>query len=58
MGVKMHINDKDKKEEKKEKDYAFRCQFNEKPSITPGCPGAYHCTSLSSSLIGASTVKN
>ena len=24
--------------EKKRKDYAFRRQFNEKPSITPGCP--------------------
>ena len=22
----------------KRKDYAFRCQFNEKPSIIPGCP--------------------
>jgi len=26
-------------EEKKRKDYAFRRQFNEKPSIIPGCPG-------------------
>ena len=25
--------------EKKRKDYAFRHQFNEKPSIIPGCPG-------------------
>jgi len=25
--------------EKKRKDYAFRRQCNEKPSITPGCPG-------------------
>ena len=25
--------------EKKRKDYAFRRQFNEKPSIIPGCPG-------------------
>ena len=24
---------------KERKDYAFRRQFNEKPSITPGCPG-------------------
>ena len=24
---------------KERKDYTFRCQFNEKPSITPGCPG-------------------
>ncbi len=23
----------------KRKDYAFRRQFNEKPSIIPGCPG-------------------
>jgi len=28
-----------KKKEKKRKDYAFRRQFNEKPSIIPGCPG-------------------
>ena len=27
-----------KRKEKKEKDYAFRRQFNEKPSIIPGCP--------------------
>ena len=26
-------------QEKKRKDYAFRRQFNEKPSIMPGCPG-------------------
>jgi len=25
--------------EKKRKDYTFRRQFNEKPSITPGCSG-------------------
>jgi hypothetical protein len=25
--------------EKKRQDYAFRHQFDEKPSITPGCPG-------------------
>jgi len=25
--------------EKKRKDYAFRRQFNEKPSFIPGCPG-------------------
>ena len=30
-------NRKEKKE-KKRKDYAFRRQFNEKPSIIPGCP--------------------
>ncbi len=29
-------------EKKKKKDYAFRRQFKEKPSITPGCPGQ-HC---------------
>ena len=28
------------RKEKKRKDYAFRRQFNEKPSITPGCPDA------------------
>jgi len=27
-----------KRKEKKRKDYAFRRQFNEKPSIVPGCP--------------------
>ncbi len=27
------------RKEKKRKDYAFRRQFNEKPSIIPGCPG-------------------
>ncbi len=26
-------------DEKKRKDYAFRRQFSEKPSIIPGCPG-------------------
>jgi len=29
------------RKEKKRKDYAFRRQFNENPSIIPGCPGAY-----------------
>ncbi len=34
-----HSNGKKRKEkEKKRKDYAFRRQFNEKPSIIPGCP--------------------
>jgi len=28
-----------KRKEKKRKDYTFRRQFNEKPSIIPGCPG-------------------
>jgi len=28
--------------EKKRKDYAFWRQFNEKPSIIPGCPGEVH----------------
>ncbi len=31
-----HVN-REKKERRK--DYAFRHQFNEKPSIIPGCPG-------------------
>jgi len=31
---------KDKKrKEKKRKEYAFWRQFNEKPSVIPGCPG-------------------
>ena len=36
----------DKQKEEKRKDYAFRRQFNEKPSIIPGCPGqtAVLCT--------------
>ena len=29
----------DSRKEKKRKDYAFRRQFNEKPSIILGCPG-------------------
>ncbi len=35
-----------KEKEKKRKDYAFRRQFNEKPSIIPGCPGSadHSCT--------------
>jgi len=28
-------------EKKKKKNNAFQCQFNEKPSIILGCPGAY-----------------
>ncbi len=28
----------------KRKDYAFRHQFNEKPSVIPGCPGLVVCT--------------
>ena len=28
-----------KTKDKKRKDCAFLCQFNEKPSIMPGCPG-------------------
>ena len=37
-------------EEKERRDYAFRREFNEKPSITPGCPGNL---SLSISLADA-----
>ena len=29
-----------KRKENKRKDYAFQHQFNEKPSIIPGCPGS------------------
>ena len=29
---------KEKKEGKQRKDYTFRCQFNEEPSIIQGCP--------------------
>ncbi len=29
---------KEKGKQKKGKDYAFRRQFNEKPSVIPGCP--------------------
>ena len=32
---------KRKEKEKKRLDYAFRRQFNEKPSIIPGCPGMF-----------------
>ena len=31
---------------RKRKDYAFRCQFNEKPSIIPGCPAVLCYTTL------------
>ena len=30
----------------KRKDYAFRRQFNEEPSILPGCPGGIRIKSL------------
>ena len=33
-----------KRKEKKSLDYAFWRQFNEKPSIIPGCPGAVSST--------------
>jgi len=36
------------RKEKKRKDYTFRRQFNEKPSIIPGCPGLTIETSLQS----------
>ena len=29
----------DHDEKMKRKDYAFRCQFNEKASVMTGCPG-------------------
>jgi len=32
-----------RKKEMKRKDYNFRRQFNEKPSIIPGCPGIERC---------------
>ena len=32
-------SEKRKEKKKKRKDYAFWRQFNEKPSIIPGCPG-------------------
>ncbi len=31
-------------QEKKRKDYAFQRQFNERPSVIPGCPGRYTST--------------
>ncbi len=37
-GLNAHVMHIDRKE-KTRKDYAFRRQFNEKPSIIPGCPG-------------------
>jgi hypothetical protein len=33
------LNDERMEKKRKRKDYAFRRQFNEKPSIIPGCPG-------------------
>ena len=42
-----------KKKEKKRKDYAFRRQINEKPSIIPGCLGdPMHHVSLNRSRDG------
>jgi len=42
----MHRKEKKRKEkkrkEKKRTDYAFWRQFNEKPSIIPGCPPLMH----------------
>ena len=35
--------DQYKKRKTKRKDYAFRRQINEKPSIIPGCPGTDQC---------------
>jgi len=35
-----------KRKEKKRKDYAFRRQFNEKPSIIPSCPGCEKHTTV------------
>ncbi len=37
-----HESEKKRKKREKRKDYAFRRQFNEKPSIIPGCP-AHEC---------------
>ncbi len=34
----------DLKKKRKRKDNIFRCQFNEKPSIIPGCPGQLICS--------------
>ena len=39
-----------KRKEKKRKDYAFRRQFNEKPSIILGCPGSIAKHPLTASL--------
>ena len=36
--------------EKKRKDYAFRRQFNEKPSIIPGCPDRHVCACVRGSV--------
>lgn len=40
-----------KRKEKKSKDHAFRCQFNEKPSIILGCPGRYALLVLVTGLL-------
>ncbi len=39
-------------EEKKRQDYAFRRQFNEKPSIVPGCPGTFLLTIMKIAVLG------
>ena len=46
--------------EKKRKDYTFRRQFNEKPSMIPGCPGiqsTIQCTSIHAFIQSANALK-
>jgi len=38
--IEQKRKEKQRKENTKRKDYAFQCQFNEKPSIISDCPGA------------------
>ena len=41
--------------EKKRKDYAFRRQFDEKPSIIPGCPVAAPAADVATMLAASGT---
>ena len=40
-----------KRKDKNSKDYAFRHQFNEKPSIIPGCPGSSKVTKANETVM-------
>ena len=38
------------RKEKTREDYAFQRQFDEKPSVIPGCPGLYLCYAKSAQM--------
>ena len=47
-----------KQQEKKREDYAFRRQFDEKPSIIPGCPGLQQQHEAASKVFKAAELFN